>query len=232
MDIRREVSTLRKHTPKPLRTVAWRTLNLFQRGRPALLMRHVTIVPAAVVPPSGYEIRTWQPGDNEQWVALLEATGTFGKWSSERLAAETVGLIRDAQFFAVHGATIVAATGLVSRLLAGRPALEVAWVARHPAHRGHELGRSLLVRALRAAEEMPGSRPIYLYTDDHRLTAIDLYLDVGFVPDLTRHRSYPARWEEVFRGLACRRRRAASSAEDRPGSGENRPAAAADQRTA
>ena len=180
----------------------------------------------------GYEIRTWQPGDNEQWVALLEATGTFGKWSSERLAAETVGLIRDAQFFAVQGATIVAATGLVSRPLAGRPALEVAWVARHPAHRGHELGRSLVVRALRAAEEMPGSAPIYLYTDDHRLTAIDLYLDVGFVPDLTRHRSYPARWEEVFRGACVPRAKGSQLSEDWPGSGENRPAAAADQRTA
>ena len=93
-----------------------------------------------------------------------------------------------------------------------------------PAHSGNQLGLAVMVRAMRAALALPGRRPVYLYTDHHRLTAIAMYLDLGFAPDLTSHRSYPGRWEAVFRALARRGRRTGKSGEAAPGGREDPPA--------
>lgn len=200
---------------------------LLRRQRPGLLMRYARpAAPTEIEAPAGYEIRAWRPGDDEGWVDLLNASGAFGSWTPARLAAETRGLLREAQFFAVQEGKLVAATGILARSLRRKPALELAWVARHPAHGGKELGRAVVIRALRAALALPGRRPVHLYTDDHRLTAIAIYLDLGFVPDLRSHRSYPGRWEAVFRALARRGQRATGSGEAAADRGEDGPASA------
>ncbi|MGE3075581.1 MAG: GNAT family N-acetyltransferase [Dehalococcoidia bacterium] len=136
----------------------------------------------------------------------MNASDTFGEWDAERLRRENEGLIREAQVFAVENGRLVAATGVLERPLRGKPALEMAWVTRHPAHAGLGLGRAVFIRALR---EVLARRPgtlVYLYTDDHRLTAIEMYLDLGFVPELRSDRSYPGRWERVFVALVRRGR--------------------------
>lgn len=208
-----------------IRSAAWRALQVARRERPGLLMHYVPEgAPDEVAAADGYEIRAWQPGDEDAWVELMVASGAVGEWDLARLNRETRGLVRRAQFFAVWDRTLVAATGILDRPLRGRPALELAWVVRHPAHVGNQLGLAVITRALRAALALPGERPVYLYTDDHRLTAIAIYLDLGFAPDLSSHRSFRARWEAVFRALALRgRRRVAGSASpdgrgDAPGS--------------
>ena len=211
---------------------AWRMLHIVRRERPALLMRYVRLEPPreAAIPP-GYQIRSRQPGDDDRWVELLQACATFGDWDLDRLASEMRGLLRDVQFFAIHDGMLVASTGILERQLRGRPGLELAWVARHPEHRGNLLGLSVTVRALRAGLASSPGRPIHLHTDDHRLTAIGMYLDLGFAPDLTGHRSFPRRWEAVFRDLVRRRERSIGSGEATAGGGDDGPAPAPGQRT-
>jgi GNAT superfamily N-acetyltransferase len=156
---------------------------------------------------SPYTVRAWRPGDEAGWVALLHESGAFGDWDLARLKQETRGLVPEAQFFACHEGQIVAATGVLDRPLGGQPGLEIAWVVRHPRHAGHELGLAVTTRALRAAAELRPPRPIYLYTDDHRLTAVAMYLKLGFVPDTRAHHSYAARWEAVLSALQSREQR-------------------------
>lgn len=162
------------------------------------------IAPEPFDPPPGYELRPWQSGDDEKWIDLLNASGSFGKWDRERLATESQGLVRSAQYFMVHQQRLVAATGILERPLDRLPGLELAWVVRHPAFKERGLGRCTVIRALRAALEWSPPHPIFLYTDDERLTAIEIYLELGFIPDLESHKSYPRRWEAVAKALTWR----------------------------
>ncbi|MGE0598384.1 MAG: GNAT family N-acetyltransferase [Dehalococcoidia bacterium] len=199
--------TWRERVPKPVRTAGWQAWARLKRQKPGLLMRFAGAIPDAepVLSP-GYELRTWLPGDDAQWLALMNASGAFGEWDAARLARENAGLVAEAQVFAVYGGSLVAATGVLERPLRGKPALEMAWVTRHPAHAGHGLGRAVFLRSLcEILRTRPGTL-VYLYTDDHRLTAIAMYLDFGFVPELRSHRSYAGRWERVFVALARRGR--------------------------
>lgn len=209
------LAQLRRRTPKPIRSLAWRVLTAVRRERPGLLMRYpLRAAPARVEAAPGYTVRAWQPGDDSGWIDLLNASGAFGRWDESRLVMEMDGLVRAAQFFALvaEGGQLVACTGVLARPLAGRPALEIAWVARHPGHAGRKLGLAVVTHAMEAALAQPGAPPLYLYTDDHRLTAIRMYLDLGFVPDLTSHRSYPRRWQGAFLALARRKGPSGSSA--------------------
>lgn len=198
-----------------------------KREEPGLLMRYAGITTPPPVPlPPGYEVRSWRDGDDAAWVRLMQVSGAFGDWDATRLAKETRGVLHETQFFAVHDGALVAATGVIARPLAGEPALELAWVARDPAHRGHRLGLAVIVEALRTSLALPGSRDVFLYTDAHRLTAIGIYLDLGFAPDLTSHPAYARRWELVFRRRAERGTRGESvSAELAASGGGHGPAA-------
>ena len=197
--------TWREQVPKPIRSVAWRAWVRLKPAEPGLLMRYApSKPPKEQESPPGYEIRVWRPGDECRWVALLNASGSFGEWDLRRLKRENRGLVSEAQVFASHDGRLVAATGVLERPLRGKSALEMAWVTRDPSHTGKGLGRAVFVRSLRKISELRQRMPVYLYTDDHRLTAIAMYLELGFVPELRSHKSYPSRWERVFVDLARR----------------------------
>ncbi len=163
-------------------------------------------VPAPAVTRDGYTLRQWQPGDDPGWVALLNESGAFGDWDEARMGVEMVGLLRECQYFAVCGTKLVAGAGVLERSLHKRTAMEIGWVVRDPSFKGQQLGLGVTLAALKSAQGVASGRPIYLYTDDHRLAAIEMYLDLGFIPDLHSHRGYPKRWERVFKELALRRR--------------------------
>ncbi|MBI2765323.1 MAG: GNAT family N-acetyltransferase [Chloroflexi bacterium] len=135
------------------------------------------------------------------WLDLLNVNGAFGPFTPERPAKENRTLVYEGQFFVEHGGLIVATSGLYDRPLRRQPAWEVGWVAAHPKHRGIGLGRAV-VSAVVADAFARDSRPVILFTDDFRLPAISIYLDLGFTPSLTSNRRYPRRWEEVYAEVA------------------------------
>ena len=156
-------------------------------------------------PDAPYAIRLWSEGDDDNLLSLLDASREFGRWSAPRFAREMRGLMREAQFFAWEGDVMAAATGVLDRPLDGSPAWEIAWVVRDPGHRGFGLGEAVVRHSVHAALKQFDPRPVFLYTDDERLTAIQIYLDLGFEPDLESHRSYRPRWKRIERALADRR---------------------------
>lgn len=207
--------------PRPVRAIGWNALQWVKHETPALLMLHVGgELPARTFVADGYALRRWQPGDDSGWIALLNQSGAFGGWDEQRLARETAGLLRESQYFALSGSKLVAGAGVLERPLREHSALEIGWVVRDPDYKDKHLGLRVTEAALIHAREVAGARPVYLYTDDHRLTAIEMYVDLGFVPDLHSHRSYARRWERVFRELALRRR-TSGLAKPAPGGGED-----------
>lgn len=175
---------------------------LRRRGSRGLLMYYRPhLVPLLPPLPDGYALRSWRSGDDEEWCGLLNLNGQFGSWTVERLDRENRTLVREGQIFVVHDGRLVATTGVYDRPLRGRAAWEIGWVAAHPDHFGRGLGRHVVAAAVTAALAME-PRPVVLFTDDHRLPAITIYLALGFSPDLSSRRGDARRWEAIFRALA------------------------------
>ena len=83
---------------------------------------------------AGYRLRTYQPGDEEGWLSLLQANGELGRWDRRRLE----GVLEETrvQLFIEYEGQIVACTGCNDRTRELRPCWEMGWVAVHPDFRG------------------------------------------------------------------------------------------------
>ena len=74
------------------------------------------------------------------------------------------------------------------------------YVAVLPGAQGQGLGYWVSLAALHQMRR-EGNAHAILETQDERLPAIKTYFRLGFVPDLTGHGSYPARWEKILAQL-------------------------------
>ena len=146
--------------------------------------------------PDGYALAASQISD-AAWAQLLSAGGELGPWDTQRLHTETALLVPGTQVFLTGiDAQPVACAGVYER---DPESWEIGWIAVHPEHRRRGLGEAVTGLALqRALERSP--RAILLYTQDHRLGAIRLYLRLGFEP-VSRHRSHRRRWRAIRKSL-------------------------------
>jgi mycothiol synthase len=152
--------------------------------------------------PSGYNLRTFQPGDEEPWRALLE-TGEFGSWDRARLDAMLAGarapLPLDGAFFVVAGGALVGAACTFLHSAGGAEVAELGWVVVHPAHRGQGLALQM-TRAVLEYVRAHGLDYCYLKTEEFRLPAIATYLRLGFEPEM-QDDTQPERWQRIRASL-------------------------------
>jgi mycothiol synthase len=130
------------------------------------------------------------------WARLLNAGGQLGPWNEERVALETALLVAGTQVFLSFDSLLVAGAGIYDR---DPGSWEIGWICVHPDHRRKGLGESVIRLALQRAYALT-RRPVLLYTEDHRLDAIRLYVRLGFRP-VSRHASHRRRWRRVSEGL-------------------------------
>lgn len=154
-------------------------------------------------PAPGYGLRSFRPGDEDAWVAIL-STGGFNEWSRprlDRMLADEIAIVPPAGvFFATRDDEPVGtACAMLHRGECGETA-ELAWVAVRPEHRGHGLGLQVCRAVLGFIRDL-GHRYAFLLTDAPRLPAISTYLRLGFEPEMTDP-SHPERWEAIRRALA------------------------------
>lgn len=144
--------------------------------------------------PEGYALRTFRPGDEAAWIALLN-TG-FDPWDEERLrrvlAREQPRLPLEGIFFITRDNRMAGGACLFLHQIDGRTIGELGWVVVDPAHQGHRLGL-LACRAALGFAFQQGARSVYLRTEDSRAAAIRTYLRLGFEPEL-RDATHPERW--------------------------------------
>lgn len=169
---------------------------------PQLRMKYQPATPPAVADmPAGYWLRSFETGDEQGWVELLNANAELGEWTLERVRGILAGGLQR-QFFVAAPAQLAACAGVHDALLDGVAYWEIGWVASHPGHRGLGLGAQVTAAALAHALTLV-ARPIILRTDDFRLPAIKVYLKLGFTP-LFDHSSYPERWRLIASRLGPR----------------------------
>lgn len=154
-------------------------------------------------PPARYGLRTFRPGDEDAWLALLQS-GEFGAWDRVRLDLMLrnphVRVPHDGIFFATVDDRPVGTASTYLHPVDDRIDPELGWVVVNPSHRGHGLG-SLVCQAVLEYVGRLGYDHAYLLTDDFRLPAIKTYLRLGFEPVLTDP-SHPARWAAIHRQLS------------------------------
>ena len=148
--------------------------------------------------PEGYELRGFQPGDEEQWLALQHLCG-FTHWDLDGIEKYLENPVRrDGSRVVSKGDRLVAATfATPHESLEGVGYLD--YVVSHPDHRGLSLGRAVCAGVMRFFVER-GYDSIILLTDDWRLPAVGLYLSLGFDPVMERE-DMPSRWQAIMAEL-------------------------------
>ena len=157
--------------------------------------------PPLLKPAPGYECRTYVPGDEQGYFKLMDRAG-FAGWNEEKLTPYRAKILPNGWFMAVHvAAREIVATAMATHNPSARHPFggELGWVAGDPSHAGHGLGK-LVCAAVTARFLRAGYFNIYLRTDDVRLPAINVYLNLGYLPFLCAT-DMSRRWVEVFKKL-------------------------------
>ena len=146
----------------------------------------------------GYRLRAYRPGDEAEWARIVKAA-IGGNWDAKSAHSNLTGQERffpDGLFFAETSRGQIAGTACAWRRTASEcEEGELHMVAVDENHRGHGLGRALCVAVLRYFREK-GFKRVRLSTDDFRLPAVKIYLDLGFEPVILDelHRQ---RWQDL-----------------------------------
>ena len=155
--------------------------------------------PPAVTVPSGYGLRSYRPGDEPRFLALMDLAGWPG-WHEDLLRHSLSRILPGGWFLAVHGSSgeLVASAMALHNYSGQNPFQgDLGWVAADPAHRGHGLGRAVTAAAT-ARLIAAGYTTICLGTEDWRIPALRLYLRLGYVPVL-HTADMPERWAAICR---------------------------------
>lgn len=181
---------------------------------PTLLPMQLTMVtdrntvkslPSISLPP-GYTIRSYRPGDEKTWAETLQECG-FQSWNeTEVLAYLQDPERRRGSRVVEHNNRIVAATfasrsrGDSSEAIASRTNEGILdFVVTHPDHRDRGLGKATCTEVAKFFTDL-GCTSISLRTDDWRLSAIHVYLSLGFKPVMNRE-DMPQRWANIHQKL-------------------------------
>lgn len=161
-------------------------------------LKPVVDVPAPILP-EGYQQRTFRPGDEDAWIALLNR-GDFERWDDARLARmlarQRPRLPLDGIFFITRGGELAGSACMFLLDEHGDTTGELGWVVVDPAHRGRGLGILACRAALRYARARCATS-VFLRTEDRRIEAIRIYLHLGFVPEI-QDATHPERWNRLL----------------------------------
>ena len=162
-----------------------------------LVRPHLDDLPEVCLPP-GYTLRTFEPGDEAAWGAIMtEAFNPY--WNADRfrkLLASHFGFRPDRVFFICRGGTPVGSASAFQwpGVPRHRGYIHMVGVRRTDCGRG--LGYWLAAACLRRFKE-DGFSEAMLQTEDFRLPAIKHYLRLGFRPTLVEE-GHRQKWARVF----------------------------------
>lgn len=148
--------------------------------------------------PEGYTLRTYRPGDEKKWEEVTDkAFGGVHRFLDSMKDAVT--RFPDGIFFICHGEKIVATTAALVTERDGRKMGYVHMVAADPEHNGRKLGYNVVLAVLHKIAAY-GLDCAILTTDDHRLPAIKVYLQLGFKPVIPND-GHKSRWKVILEKL-------------------------------
>ena len=150
-----------------------------------IIMRCDRILPMEIKLPEGYSIRTYQPGDEDAWAALMCAVGEQTSLIDaknefvQRYLADAA--LTDRIFFAVDSNGAIVGSAIAwAHDPRGMGVRVLHWVAVHPEHQRKGLGKALCQTCLRLFRREDNALPVYLHTQPWSWKAILLYIKLGF----------------------------------------------------
>lgn len=147
--------------------------------------------------PSGYEMRTYQPGDEAAWSYIMSKT-IGGDPSPERCSKDIIQKPQfspDILFFVTHHETPVGSACAWRKSPDEKETGYVHMVGVLEEHRGKNLGYILTLKTLHWFRDR-GFKCAVLHTDDFRIPAVKIYLKLGFVPVFVDDTHTP-RWKAL-----------------------------------
>jgi mycothiol synthase len=163
----------------------------------SLLMRRPDLddLPTA---PTGVDLAT--VADDEGLARLLDAAFTNEAWDAARVHRELFDDKTVEAVYVIRERERIVSTASARLMPEDHPgAGYLHWVASDPELRGRGLGRAVTLAVLhRFAAD--GLTATVLETDDERLSAIRLYLALGYVPQYP-DASHVDRWSKIFRAM-------------------------------
>ncbi|MFD0619883.1 GNAT family N-acetyltransferase [Paenibacillus sp. GCM10027629] len=181
-------------------------MTIEKRTRPIFLVYpHNRLKPPLKIPElsDGYQLRTYQVGDEVNLAKLLASEG----WESGEVHINEFldHVLPEGLFFVVHeetGKVVSTASALhhpSSPHWHFQFGGDIGYVITLPEHRGKGIGYTVSATAT-ARLIQAGYRNIRVVTNDHRLSALKIYLKIGFVPFLYTEDS-EERWSKICSNL-------------------------------
>jgi mycothiol synthase len=171
-------------------------------GRAEIRMVWRIVAPPAPVPelPLGYRLRQVQPADKDAYEELYALA-----WPLEYDFQQFFKFALPEGFFCIEH---VASGLLVSSCLALKPGVfkeyshvgTLGWLVTDPAHGGLGLATTVVLAVMNRLYD-EGYRESYLGTEDERLSAIHIYLKLGWEPLLYAD-GMEERWRSIDEALA------------------------------
>ncbi len=152
-----------------------------------MIRPHLEKIPEYTLP-SGYSLRMYRPGDEQVWVEIQAVADRYNEITpalfvqefgrEDALPAERQLYICDAA-----GTAIGTATAWFSNHYHGQLFGRVHWVAIVPNQQGRGLAKPLMTAVCHCLQKL-GHSQAYLTTSNARISAINLYLQFGFKPQI------------------------------------------------
>ncbi len=138
--------------------------------------------------PHSYQIRSYLPGDEHEWVRIESAADQFNVISIELFRKEfgnDPAPLFERQLYLLdgQGTAIGTATAWFDDAHRGQSYGRIHWVAIHPDHQGKGLSKPLMSSVCSRLHEL-GHEKAYLVTSSARISAIKLYTQFGFRPEI------------------------------------------------
>ncbi|MCL2406100.1 MAG: GNAT family N-acetyltransferase [Defluviitaleaceae bacterium] len=168
-----------------------------------MIKLNMTDIPEANLP-EGFILRAIKPEDAPQWETLC--TVAFNSDHNFVDIKNRQGYIEDGAFVIIdvnasNNEEKIVATGMISkRSKNGEDYGYLEYIAACPEYSGKRLGYEVTTALLRKLCDM-GIKKAYLCTWESCLPAINIYLKLGFAPDMSVDESMPVRWENIYVAL-------------------------------
>lgn len=155
--------------------------------------------------PESYTMRHYQPGDEQSWADLWVSVKDFDTHEAALKAyrddfGDDGEQLTNRQMYLCNGSGDVIGTISAWHGNSYEPAPYglIHWVAINPDYQAKKLGRPLLCAAMNLLRKWHNKA--YLCTHTHRLRAVRVYLDMGFVPFI-RNDNDTESWKTVAKQL-------------------------------
>ena len=163
-----------------------------------MLREHMENIPQFPIP-EGFAIRNYRRNEGHIWTRIQKAAepyididdGLFDREFERDLSA-----MEDRSFYLTTDASeeIGTITAWWQPDINGKVWGQIHWVAIHPDYQGRGLSKPMISVAMTRLKQ--SHERCFLGTSTGRIPAVKLYLDFGFIPDLSLENSQQA-WTEV-----------------------------------